>query len=297
MSKESFPNHTGGVVQVRHASRWGTVAEALIEDDRLSLDTRAVAAWLAIKPAGWQIVISVLTKRMRLGKERWQRIARELEAGGYLSRSCRPGASGRWEWQITFDPAGGVVPDSGRAASGDAGTGESGNKVNTPQQNQSSNNTITTGDTSSGGAKLQIPALIQCHEQMLLTQLSPLPIGLGQEIVNEFVGVLNAVKQGEHVAIHSPRAWIASLVRAALAGEFTPEWGERGQRAIKASLASAANQEMGEAKASEQRAKAGLPERQSSKDAMTTINKVLGKVRGSPGVPEQAKPGGAAGAP
>ena len=105
--------HSGGVLSVSMppGSRYGIVPRALLEDPRLGLDTRAVAAWLSTQDAGFQIVIAVLCRKMGLGKERWLRIARELEGSGYLSRRKHPigvnPASGRqnqWKWEITFTP-------------------------------------------------------------------------------------------------------------------------------------------------------------------------------------------------
>lgn len=109
--------HSGGVLSVSMppGSRYGIVPRALLEDPQLSLDTRAVAAWLATQDAGFQIVITVLCRKMGLGKERWLRIARELEAGGYLSRRKRPigvdpitGRKNQWKWENAFTP----VPSS-----------------------------------------------------------------------------------------------------------------------------------------------------------------------------------------
>lgn len=279
-------------MQVQHTSRWGTLAEGLIEDNRLSLDTRAVAAWLAIKPPGWQIVISVLTARMNLGKERWQRVARELEAAGYLSRTCRPGIGGRWKWEIVFDAAGGRLPGSGHTDDGDADAGGDGTKEdNIPEAYQAKKNTTTTTKASGGGANLLVPDSILCHTQMLREQLTSLPIEVQQAIVDEFVGVLDAVARGEHVAIRSPRAWIASLVKAAKVGEFMPEWGERGRRTIKANFANAENLARADAQAAEERAQAGLPTSQSKDDALAALNKILGKGRGMTKAPTKPDTG------
>lgn len=118
MSETSFPHHSGGVVHVQHFARYGVVPESLLEDNRLDLDSRAVAAWLAVKPAGWQISIKNLRKRLAridkeiLGKDRWQRIAHELESAGYLSRKKVNGKGGHWVWHIVFNP----VPASGTVA-------------------------------------------------------------------------------------------------------------------------------------------------------------------------------------
>lgn len=117
MSK--FPHHAGGVLRVNHTSRWGAVPEALLEDDRLSLDARAVAAWLGIKSNGWTIKVDYLRSKMGLGKQRWERIARELINGGYYERRKFPGERGRWCWEIVFTP----VPTVGGLAAHGGSTG------------------------------------------------------------------------------------------------------------------------------------------------------------------------------
>lgn len=145
MDKNNFPHHTGGVVQVRHTTRYGAVPEALLEDSRLDLDSRAVAAWLAVKQDGWQILVGVLRTRLGrggqaiLGKDRWQRIANELESAGYLTRMKVNGLGGRWNWHITFTPVpedctSGGFPGSGATSNGlpstgSAGSGQPGHKV------------------------------------------------------------------------------------------------------------------------------------------------------------------------
>jgi len=93
---------------------WGALPTALLEDPGLSLDSRAVGAWLATRPDGWQISIGHMQVRLGLGKERWLRIAKELEIVGYLTRSCAPGGDGKFVWTITFCP----VPSFAATAAG-----------------------------------------------------------------------------------------------------------------------------------------------------------------------------------
>jgi hypothetical protein len=85
--------------------RYGIIPRAMLEDERLGLDTRGVAAWLAGMAPGFQISIFSLKKRLRVGEEKWLRMARELENAGYLKRSKSPtGPGGRWVWHIIFNP-------------------------------------------------------------------------------------------------------------------------------------------------------------------------------------------------
>lgn len=137
MSAPLKETHAGGVVQVALApgQRFGILPRAIPEDLRLPPDARLVAAWLATQQEGFQVVVSAICSLLGLGKEKWQRIARQLESTGYLSRSCSPtGPSGRWVWKTLFfadasgnspvagaDLTGAVSPGSG--APGDGGDG------------------------------------------------------------------------------------------------------------------------------------------------------------------------------
>jgi len=96
--------HRGGVVRVTSPpGAWGAVPLMLIEDRSLDLESRAVAIWLATRPNGWQISVQHLLTALDLGRDRWRRIARELEQAGYLSRKSTPtGPGGQWVWEITF---------------------------------------------------------------------------------------------------------------------------------------------------------------------------------------------------
>lgn len=126
-------SHTGGVVKIGAIQgRWGAVPEALFEDQRLGLDTRAVAGWLSTRPEGWQISVFHLRKRLGIGKDKWQRMANELVAAGYLYRSCHTGRGGRRIWEIVFSAVPGVIHNgacstvAGSPGSGSPGGGTDG---------------------------------------------------------------------------------------------------------------------------------------------------------------------------
>lgn len=110
--------HAGGVLKVRlPQGQWGALPMALLEDDRLALDTRAVAAWLAVRPDGWQISVAHMQRALDLKKDRWWRVAGELEQAGYLRRSKAPtGPRGAWVWTIEFCP----IPETAQANSSPA---------------------------------------------------------------------------------------------------------------------------------------------------------------------------------
>lgn len=126
--------------------RFGILPRAIPEDLRLPPDSRLVAAWLATQQEGFQVVVSAICSLLGLGKEKWQRIARQLESTGYLSRSCSPtGPAGRWVWTTLFfadasantgaDLTGAGFPGSG--APGDGGDGnirEQGEEYKNPKR-------------------------------------------------------------------------------------------------------------------------------------------------------------------
>lgn len=134
MSAPINETHKGGVVQVVQApgQRFGILPRSIPEDLRLPPDARLVACWLATQQEGFQVVVSALSAKLGLGKEKWQRIARQLEAAGYLLRSCSPsGPGGRWVWTTLFfsdasASTGGGLTGAGFPGSGAPGAGRDG---------------------------------------------------------------------------------------------------------------------------------------------------------------------------
>jgi hypothetical protein len=260
--KKQFPNHIGGVVQVQHESRWGSVPEALLEDVNLKLDSRAVAAWLAIKPTGWQISVITLRQRLALkgkrmlGKEKWQRIARELESAGYLFRKVVHGDAGQWVWYITFNPIASVptvagFPGSGDAVSGRAAhglpdDGKCGDKgkpssgIPKPTQANQSDNIIDSTTTTTLGPNLScrrnlddrcvadlMKLSFEPAIQNLEPQLSKILFGKGvsdpslaQDLIDELAGAIELGNRGERPKIGSPTAWLRKLILQNAKGEF-----------------------------------------------------------------------------
>ncbi len=124
---KKFENNTGGVLRVEYKGRWGAVPEELIEDQQLSLEARAVAAWLAIRPPGWIITVIALQNRLKLGRDRWRRIRNELQAAGYFVQKRSIGDDGKILWMQTFNPVPTTTID-GFANDGSAIDGSASNK-------------------------------------------------------------------------------------------------------------------------------------------------------------------------
>jgi len=235
----------------------------MLEDPALDLDSRAVGAWLSIKPGGWQISVSALRRRLGrvvpqksgetgnvfkiLGKDRWQRIARELEAAGYLVRQLQNGGAGQWVWNIVFNPtpsrphdtrAG--FPGDGSAGPGSAIAGESGDK-DTPISNHTSRKKTTTDSKHKAQVEgpdqeppspmtlqdVVVPRSIEQHRNVLTRALarSRLDTNAAQQLVDELVGVLRAQSLGKHKGILSVRSWFERLIKLHSQGLFVPEFG------------------------------------------------------------------------
>lgn len=220
MNEKKFPHHSGGVLQVQHVARYGAVPEALLEDKRLNLDSRAVGAWLAVKPTGWQISIKKLRERLApadkdmLGKDRWQRIAHELESAGYLSRKKVNGKGGHWVWDIIFSPvpvsctivgsAGHGPAECGASTDGSAGDGNHGHKEvpsselptkkptttnERPTSNLSKERKRSGCDKSNDIQELHYPQVSSGELQELKNLMLICPIDFRQDVLDEIEGI------------------------------------------------------------------------------------------------------------
>ena len=83
---------------------WESVPRRLFDDRRLSLDTRGVAGFLATRTDNFTLSAPGLRALLKLGKERYERVASELESAGYLERIQGRDARGRMRWEMIFRP-------------------------------------------------------------------------------------------------------------------------------------------------------------------------------------------------
>lgn len=94
----------------KRTGRWEAIPRSLIEDERLSLQARWFAIWLASRSPDWEIRASVLPRLLKdttrrnghLGRDTTKRLLRELQRCGYLVRSRTRTPTGRWCWQSAF---------------------------------------------------------------------------------------------------------------------------------------------------------------------------------------------------
>lgn len=260
--KSIHETHEGGVVSVEFSrGGWGAIPRRFADDRRLSLDALGLGAWLCTRPAGWQIVVSLLCKHHKLGKDRWLRIAKELETSGYLTRQQKNGERGRKVWRIVFDPDPQLamvgkpdhgssmvgLADSGSPGVGSAVAGEPGhllqeheidgdeieeNTTTTEGEGGSSvgggglaeEPTTTQGEGSGGGSSKNSPELIvEENIKHMAGSIFPLLKGIDQLTTQALMDELAGVmRRDSGVEIKNPVGWFKAVVSKAQRGEFVP---------------------------------------------------------------------------
>lgn len=97
------------VIKKRHA--FSSVADAFLEDRRLSLAARGAGAWMLGRPPGWRLMLGHMKYTLGMSDKQWTGIRKELTAAGYYSQKKERGVSatgkqGVWKWThiVTDDP-------------------------------------------------------------------------------------------------------------------------------------------------------------------------------------------------
>ncbi|MFH1342849.1 MAG: hypothetical protein ABIL01_16850 [Pseudomonadota bacterium] len=85
------------IVRRRQNARFAALPNAIWEDDRLSIEAKGVLGYLLSRPANWHVRLPQVGKKLDLGKDRLQRIFRELIAAGYVTREQPRVASGAFD--------------------------------------------------------------------------------------------------------------------------------------------------------------------------------------------------------
>lgn len=108
---------------------WGIVGEKLLQDTRLDLSTRCVAAWLCTRPKNWVLHGTHVAKVLGISRGVWLKARSQLIREGYLTCSKPRLLGGEFGDQIyRFSPHGGFTKvcftDPGAADGGVARVGE-----------------------------------------------------------------------------------------------------------------------------------------------------------------------------
>ena len=135
-------------LKVRTRRRFGVVPDHILENKEMSLDARAVAAWLAGRQDGFTIRVEAMrTIFLGIGEKRWNGIRKELENAGWWRSDRRPtGPRGRFVWTHEFSDEGflddstippfGMDAQSNHASSRHAGEGGNHKELNHKEVNQ-----------------------------------------------------------------------------------------------------------------------------------------------------------------
>jgi len=229
------------ILRVDHsAGRWKAIPMALINDDRLGLDTRGFAAWLLARPDGWEIRSSALphllsTKVEHVGREKTRRFLRELEAAAYLTRARWRDTHGRWIWNYCFRPTPcpektlGTTIDGfaggGSAVGGSAVDGKPVAILHTPissRSDQSISNATTTAAPDKlavvgGSLEVRLPKCLTRSQLASARKLiSRCPQTDAQAVLDELSAM---VAQG---VVRYPVGLLKRLIDRAIVGEFSP---------------------------------------------------------------------------
>lgn len=81
---------------------YSIVSNAMISDENLSWEACGLLTYLLSKPDNWQVRVAYLVSVRPGGRERMQRMLKELETAGYLKREKRHAEDGTWIWQSTI---------------------------------------------------------------------------------------------------------------------------------------------------------------------------------------------------
>jgi hypothetical protein len=224
------------------AGRWQAIPAALINDDRLGLDTRGFAAWLLARPAGWEIRATALPQLLssgtwRVGREKAQRFLRELERATYLTRTRRRGLNGCWIWDFSFRPTPSreetpsITIDGlavgGSAVDGSAVNGQPVHYLHTLTSNRLDQYKTKPTTTAPSAQEMQVVVgeLMEIRFPKFLTghhlaaarkRISECPREHRQAVLDEF-GAMMA-----RGVVRFPMGLLKCLVRRAAEGEFVP---------------------------------------------------------------------------
>ena len=83
------------------------VDKEMLENRDLSWEAKGVLAFMLGRPNDWRFYQNELRKHGAAGRDKFQRILKELELFGYLRRTRRQDEHGkwRWEWEVYESPS------------------------------------------------------------------------------------------------------------------------------------------------------------------------------------------------
>lgn len=85
---------------------YSVVPDDILQDKRLSTETRLILAWLLGRPVEWDVYVWQVIKALGLSEYRWKKSRREMEKFGYMKVVRHKNSDGtfRWEFSVTDTP-------------------------------------------------------------------------------------------------------------------------------------------------------------------------------------------------
>jgi hypothetical protein len=95
------------IVRRRHNGRFAALPNAIWTDERLSIEAKGVLGYLLSRPHNWNVRLPQIGRVLNVGKDRLQRIFRQLIEAGYVTREQRRtdgGVFGSAEYIVRDEP-------------------------------------------------------------------------------------------------------------------------------------------------------------------------------------------------
>ena len=115
------------IIRVERMSQpYTMIANATLQDTSISLEARGLLTYLLSKPDTWTVVVTWLQTEMNVGREKLNRIIKELENAGYIeTRIVRDGGQfAQYERIVHESPTVGVSTVVGKIDSGHVASGQ-----------------------------------------------------------------------------------------------------------------------------------------------------------------------------
>jgi hypothetical protein len=227
----------GTIIRVDKATgRWEAVPLSLLQDARLSFDTRGFAAWLLARPPRWEIRAGALphilkdnSSRGHVGRDKVRRFLRELERAGYLLRSRTRGADGCWIWHSVFTavPTIDGLPVDGRGVDKDhTPINTNGLKSNFIRLQGDARNPIWSKTVVGPSNEIRFPEVLSGqHLASAVKLISACPPELRQAVLDEV-----AAMHQQGVIRKNPIGLLHRWVDSAKAGTFNPSYANSGRQ-------------------------------------------------------------------
>jgi hypothetical protein len=145
-------------IRVKKDGHYFAVSNVPFNDERLSWEARGVMGYLLSKPDNWTISRTDLIKRGDAGREKIQRILKELERCGYVTRTRCKKEDGTFYYETTITECPAV---NGFAVHGSTAHGETVHIISTDLTNTELNKKDETIDAASA---LHLPPLRDGHK-------------------------------------------------------------------------------------------------------------------------------------